>query len=77
MPLASDWKTLGALLNLKVSDLDTIKADNQNQSVKCLTETLSLLLRQAEPTCTWQDVAGAVEVLNPKKAEDIRDKFVK
>ena len=77
MPLASNWKTLGALLNLKDSDLDIIQANNQNQSVECLRETLSLLLRQTEPTCTWQDVARAVELLNPKKAEDIRDKFVK
>ena len=77
MPLASNWKTLGTLLNLKDSDLDIIQANNHNQSVECLRETLSLLLRQTEPTCTWQDVAGAIELLNPKKAEDIRDKFVK
>ena len=77
MPLASNWKTLGALLDLKDCYLDIIQANNQNQSVECLRETLSLLLRQTEPTCTWQAVAEAVELLNPLKAKEIRDKFVK
>ena len=76
MPLASNWKTLGALLDLKDCDLDIIQANNQNQSVECLRETLILLLRQTEPMCTWQAVAEAVKLLNPLKAKEICDKFL-
>ena len=77
LPVASEWKSLGTLLKLRDSDLDTIKADNHNQSVDCLRETLSLLLQQTEPTCTWQAVAEAVKLLNPQKAKEISNQFLK
>ena len=76
MPLASDWKTIGTLLQLKASQLDIIQADYRNQSLDCLRETLNLWL-QVGPTCTWQTVAKVVELLDPRKAEEIRNKFVK
>ena len=77
MPLASNWKTVGTLLNLSDSDLDSIKADNQNQSLECLREMLSHWLRQVNPEPTWEALANAVEPINPAKAKEIRDKYLK
>ena len=77
MPIASNWKTIGTFLKVQGSLLDNIKADNQNQSVDCLREMLSHWLKQINPQPTWQALASAVEPVNPAKAKEVKDQFLK
>ena len=78
IPLASDWKNIGIILELEHSELNTIQADYPNQSRNCLREMLNIWLKQSHPEPTWQAIAEAVDLLDDKqKAKEIRDFFLK
>lgn len=73
MPLASKWQNLGALLDISEEKLDAIKRNNLNQVEDCLRDMISTWLK-IDPQPTWKGVVEAVEVIDQKKAEDIKCK---
>ena len=75
LPLAADWKNIGALLGIKEHILAKIRADET--SVRdCLREMISEWLKQVEPPPTWAALADAVENLDKSKAQEIRANHV-
>ena len=74
LPLATHWKTIGALLRLKVDILDGIKSEERDVH-NCLLAMLSQLSKQqVDPPPTWAVLAEAVEKVDPSIAECIRKK---
>ena len=75
LPLAQDWKTIGALLGLEEHDIDRIKRDEGGVR-DCLRKTVSEWLKQPQPLPTWKDLADAVEEIDQGKATEIRGKCI-
>ena len=68
LPVASDWKVIGTLLDIPDDILSKIATDEtgvQNQ----LVAMLNALCRRSTPT--WKALAEAVECVNPDVAERI------
>ena len=70
LPLATNWKTIGTLLDIKKSILNKIKAD-EDAVHDCLQEMLSEWLKQIDPPPTWAALADAVEIVDELKAFEI------
>ena len=75
LPLASDWKTIGALLGAEEGVLAKIKHDEQEANDR-IQEVISWWLKQVDPSPTWKALADAVESVNPEIASDIRQRCI-
>ena len=75
LPLASDWKTIGALLGAEEGVLAKIKHDEQEANDR-LQEVISWWLRQVDPSPSWKDLADAVETLDPQIASKVRQQCI-
>ena len=71
LPLAEKWKTIGTLLGVENHILKNIKRDEEGVE-DCLQAMLSEWLKQIDPQPTWMGVVDATEVVDPSKAEEIR-----
>ncbi len=60
LPIARDWKTIGALLNMNSDLLDNIDYDNRSAK-ECLQQMLAQWLKRVVPPPTWEELAEAVE----------------
>ncbi len=70
LPVASDWKVIGALLGIPNEILSNIASDEarvRNQLLAMLNEW-----SRRRPPPTWEALAEAVEDVNPEVAERIR-----
>ena len=56
------WYQLGVQLGLTPATLDTIQSNYPRDVNRCKTEVFILWLRNA-PTCSWQELAQAVEAM--------------
>ena len=71
LPLATHWKTIGALLRLKEDILDRIKS-KECDVCNCLLAMLSQFSKQqVYPQPTWAALAEAVKKVDPSIAECI------
>ena len=73
-PLASDWKTIGTMLNVPHETLNIIQHDYLNKALDCLREMLREWL-EGDSSPSWEKVVEAVKLENAKIAEDIRTKY--
>ena len=60
LPIARDWKTIGALLNMESNLLENISYDCRNAK-ECLQQMLTQWLKRAFPPPSWEELAEAVE----------------
>ena len=60
LPIAHQWKNIGALLKLEPYILDKIQSD-EGKVEDCLREMLSKWVKQINPQPSWVDLADAVE----------------
>ena len=70
LPVASNWKVIGALLGIPNENLTRIASDEtgiHNQLLALLNE-----LSSHRPPPTWDSLANAVEHFNPDLADRIR-----
>ena len=74
LPLATHWKTIGALLGLPVHILDKIRVD-EDSIRDCLWAVLTEWLKQVDPHPTWNALADTVECIDQVKAEEIRRRY--
>ena len=70
--LATQWKTIGALLGISKPVLDKIKSDEERADDR-LQEMLSEWLKQTDSPPTWTKLADAVEIINKSKAQKLRE----
>ena len=75
LPLASRWKTIGALLDIPEHVLDNIQSSEEGIEAR-LQKMLSVWLKQVDPSPRWKDLADAVNKLDEQKAKEIRDQCV-
>ena len=75
-PLASDWKSIGVLLDIDSDELDKIEGDQRRAVMDCLQEMLLKWLKQVDPTSIWAEIIDAVEQINEEKAKDMREKWM-
>ena len=75
LPLASRWKTIGALLGAQDGDLDRIKHDEQ-EAEDCLRKLISWWLKQVDVSPTWKALADVLETLDPQIASKLRQQCV-
>ena len=54
------WYDIGIELDVKVDELDTIKADCDDVANKCLTELLIKWLKRIKPQPTWKALEQAL-----------------
>lgn len=74
LDVAAHWKSIGTLRGVPYHKLQVIDAD-QSGVHDCLRDMLhTWLVLVSLPT--WEDLAKAVEVYDPSKAEDIRKRSV-
>ena len=73
LPLASQWKIIGTLLDVPQGKLDSIKYECSLAS-DCLLEMVKAWLKKIDPPPTWEQLVEAVEPLDPARAEAIRSK---
>ena len=74
LPLASDWKTIGILLNLKIDILEKIQNEERKENNRLLVMLSQWTKHQIEPPPTWEILSNAVKTVNPLIAKLIRDK---
>ena len=74
LPLAFQWKTIGIILRIPKHVLDKVQSDEEGIN-NCLQEMLSQWLKQVDPAPTWKDLANAVDVVDQKKAKEIREQY--
>ena len=73
-PLAHEWHNIGVLLGIPDGDLDAINADNAAVR-SCLREMLRKWLSRVDSRPTWSSLAEAVEPFDPRKVEEIHQKY--
>ena len=54
------WYDIGVELRVSANDLDAIKRKHRDDPKDCLTETLKIFLRRADPKPTWIRLADAL-----------------
>lgn len=74
-PLAERWKTIGVLLGILYSTLDTIGYHNRGCE-ECLVGMLRAWLKCADPPPTWKLLADVLELVEPYYAEEIRSELL-
>ena len=73
-PLAHEWHNIGVLLGIPDGDLNAINADNAAVR-SCLREMLRKWLSRVDSRPTWSSLAEAVEPFDPRKVEEIHQKY--
>ena len=75
--VASKWENIGTMLNIEEGQLNSIKADQGNDSASCLRKMLQIWLTQVEPSApTWLAMAKAIESAgDPGLARDLKAKY--
>ena len=73
-PLAHEWHNIGVLLGILDGDLNAINADNAAVR-SCLREMLRKWLSRVDSRPTWSSLAEAVEPFDPRKVEEIHQKY--
>ena len=73
-PLAHEWHNIGVLLGIPDGDLNAINADNAAVR-SCLREMLRKWLSCVDPRPTWSSLAEVVEPFDPRKVEEIHQKY--
>ena len=51
--LAGMWQDLGTSLGIRMSDMESIHSANSHFPTNCLSQTLTLWLRQSYDVCTY------------------------
>lgn len=74
-PLATHWMVLGTLLGIEYPVLCRIKYD-EVEAVNRLQKMLAEWLKLVNTKTTWNDLAEAVQIIDPAKAKEIRDGLV-
>ena len=75
LPLASDWKVIGALLSLPCDLLDKIAADEDRANDRLLA-VLKEWLKQVNPIPSWAMLADAVKPFNETIAKKLLDENI-
>ena len=57
----TDWMNIGIELSIIKTDLDTIKVTESGNPGNCLTEMLTLWLKQVDPPPTWLALIAALK----------------
>ena len=70
LPVASNWKVIGALLGISNDILSKIATDEAGVQDRLLAMLNAFSCRRPPPT--WKALAEAVECVNPDVAEKIR-----
>ena len=73
LPLASEWKSIGALLEIPKHTLNRIKKDEQVVR-DCLREVLSEWIKQSDPP-TWTALAEVAELFDTIISDHIRQRI--
>lgn len=74
---ASDWKTIGGLLGVEMSRLDSIER-NEAKVNERLQAMLSEWLKNLDPLPTWNDIVDAVKTIgNVELAEEIQTVYIR
>ena len=71
LPLAPRWATIGALLGISEDVIGKIKTDEEvadDRLRKMLSEWLKLL----DPLPTWESLVNVVELIDQRKAKEIK-----
>ena len=74
----TQWRNIGIELNLIVTDLDAIK-DGNSDSSSCLTEMLTLWLKQVDPPPSWSALVIALKqptIGELRLAQQVEDKYI-
>ena len=72
--VADQWEDICILLDIEDGQLSQIKSDNAN-SKTCFREMLRIWLKRVNPSPSWSELAGALEILgNENTASQIRTK---
>ena len=74
LPVATDWKTIGILLGLKMHILSKIESEERCENNRLLVMLSQWPKHQVDPPPTWAALAEAVEMVNPFRAKVIREK---
>ena len=75
LPLAVHWHNIGILLGIEAYVLQRIQHDNSHGCSDCLREMLNEWLK-ADRTCTWINLAEAIEPFHQAKADEIRREYI-
>ena len=75
--VASKWENIGTMLDIEEGQLNSIKADQGNDSASCLRKMLQIWLAQVEPLApTWLAITNAIESAgDPGLARDLKAKY--
>ena len=73
-PIACEWENIGTLLRISPDQLSNIGHD-YNRARDCLREMVKLWLKQVTICPTWQSLADAVSVFDPKIALQISETY--
>lgn len=72
MPVSSDWKNIGTLLNIHSNVLDAIAVEESDTNSR-LRAMLTEWLKQVTPPPTWKQLTEAVEGFNQDIARKIKN----
>ena len=75
-PIAHEWENIGTLLDLSPNQLSNIKNDNDGVQ-NCLREMVKLWLKQVTVHPTWQSLADAVSLIDPRVTLKISETYKK
>ena len=73
------WMNIGIELDLQQSDLTAIEAAHRSDIGRCLTEMLTLWLKQVDPPPTWSKMVAALQhriIGEGELAEQVESKYV-
>ena len=73
--LRTKWNILGVFLGIEYNLLEEVRADNGTSDDR-MRSMVKVWLQRTTPPSTWQALADAVEYVNPKQAEKIRQNIV-
>ena len=73
------WMNIGIELHLQKPDLDAIEAVHRSDIGRCLTEMLTLWLKQVDPPPTWSVLVAALQhhtIEEGALAEQVESKYI-
>lgn len=76
LPLANEWKNIGTLLEMPAGELDEIEGSNPHHLKDCMREMIKMWLRMIDPEPTWERLVKAMEAIDPRKAQDMKLKYI-
>ena len=72
LPLASDWRNIGVLLDIEDPKLENIKRDEVGVQ-NCLRAMLSEWIKMVDPQPNWKNLVEALESSHPNEARQIKE----